>query len=323
VSEFRGEWESLGGDFEIVKRFGLGPNELQKAVDNVVQLLGMRAIADSHKIADDSKHTANLRGKFITGEMILARAGFMVDGKQNVFLGGRLIYDYVAGYVRMDSWNAATPYPGINGISIWDLRENPAVLTMIGPHLVCQTHKMTRIDDLIPSPPDYSLYKFDSLAYWNRAMAEKWVSPTGDYVYTNVFSRAIVGMGSTRNVSDPDSQALDYVISDWTDKVPAGTSFDLPGTVKCSEVNATESFHAHLTSNKRGLFSPSKGQICNGCKKSMVGMVQKMCNGGDAGQEANCAKNYPTMAFCPTAIAAACSKNALTPESLCRFAGLC
>jgi len=249
----------------------------------------------------------------------------MIDGKQNFFLGGRMIYDYVAGYVRMDSWNAATPNPGINGISIWDLRENPAVLTMIGPHLVCQTHRLTRTDDMIPSPVDYSRYKFSSLAYWNRALAEKWVNPTGDYVYTNIFSRDVVGMGSARNTSDPQSQQLDYIISEWSTSVPSGVFFDLPNTIKCTEVNATVAFEedGQVITSKRGLFSPSRGQICSGCQRSMVGTVAKMCQGGDAGQEALCAKNYPTMAFCPTAMASACKAGALTPTSLCKFAGLC
>jgi len=247
----------------------------------------------------------------------------MVDGKQDLFIGGRLIYDYVAGYVRMDSWNAATPYPGINGISIWDLRENPAILTMIGPHLVCQTHRMTRNDDMVPSPTDYSRYKFASLAYWNRAMAEKWVSPSGDYVYTNVFSRDVVGMGNMRNASDPESQALDYIITNWSEAVPSGTTFDLPNTVKCTEVNVTAGPVPPLISMKRGLFTPSKGQICNGCRRSMVSMIAKVCAGGDGGQEAACAKNYPNMAFCPTAMAAACKPGALTPDSMCRLAGLC
>jgi len=247
----------------------------------------------------------------------------MVDGKQDFFIGGRLIYDFVAGHVRMDSWNAAAPNPGINGLSIWDLRENPAILTMIGPHLVCQTHRMTKADEMVPRPVDYSRYKFASLAYWNRALAEKWVNPAGDYVYTDVFSRDVVGMGSLRNASDPESQALDYLITDWSVAVPDGTAFLLPNTVKCTEVNTTSAFYGPMLTEKRGLFDPSKKTICLNCKKSMVTLVAKMCNGGDASQEALCAKNYPTMAFCPTAIAAACKKGALTPESLCRFGGLC
>jgi len=248
----------------------------------------------------------------------------LVNGKSDSFIGGRLMYDYVAGYVRMDSWNDALPHPGINGISVWDLREDTAILTMIGPHLVCQTHRLTKTDDMVPSRDDYSAYKFDSLAYWNRAMAERWVDAAGRYVFTNVFTRDIVGMGNLRNASDPDSQALDYVISDWSDKAPDGTDFLLPNTVKCTEVNASENALPHFM---RGLFGPSKGQICNGCKKSMADMITKMqnqmCGGGEEGQDRACAKYYPTMGFCPTMLADVCKKGSLNADGMCKMARLC
>lgn len=37
------------------------------------------------------------------------------------------MYDYVAGYVRMESWNTPEANPGINGVTIWDLREQTPV----------------------------------------------------------------------------------------------------------------------------------------------------------------------------------------------------
>lgn len=80
VSDFRAEWESLGASNEVVKRFSLNVNDLQECVTGVVGGLSMKALSGSDKVAEGSKnHVANLSGVFITGDHILARAGFVIQ----------------------------------------------------------------------------------------------------------------------------------------------------------------------------------------------------------------------------------------------------
>jgi hypothetical protein len=88
VGDFRNEWESLDGDNEVVKRFNLSMKDIQEAVNGIIQVVSMKAVSDSDKVAEGSKsHTVNLSGKFITGDHILARAGFAVqDGKPGIIL---------------------------------------------------------------------------------------------------------------------------------------------------------------------------------------------------------------------------------------------
>jgi len=85
-------------------------------------------------------------------------------GSQQTYVGGRLLYDYIAGYVRMESWNTPEPNPGINGVTIWDMREAQPVVWTIDSLAQCWMQKLT--DKMgIPSPDDYSKHKslFDTL----------------------------------------------------------------------------------------------------------------------------------------------------------------
>jgi coatomer protein complex subunit gamma len=85
--EFRRQWESLGEGKEAVKKYSLGLDTLQGAVDAVVDLLGLRPRENSGKVPADSKsHTVNLSGVFYGNVPVLARAGFLLDAKPSVTL---------------------------------------------------------------------------------------------------------------------------------------------------------------------------------------------------------------------------------------------
>jgi hypothetical protein len=197
------------------------------------------------------------------------------------------------------------------------LRQDPPVLTHVDVSLSCYTYHLASDDDYIPSPDDYSTYKFASLGYWNRALAEKWVSSTGDYLYTNVFSRDVVGMGHGRNVSDPDSQAVDFIVSDWSDEAPDGADFLLPNTINCPEYETGTSNRFEKRGNK-----PSHGKVCSNCKDSMKKKINDMCHTGKTPKQV-CRQQKNPMPDCEDGIVNACSPGALTPEAMCVFMKLC
>jgi coatomer protein complex subunit gamma len=84
--EFRRQWESLGDSVEVVKKYSLGLDSLQSAVDAVVELLGMQACEGSNIVPEKAEkgHAVNLTGSFYGGINVLARAGFMLDPKHGV-----------------------------------------------------------------------------------------------------------------------------------------------------------------------------------------------------------------------------------------------
>jgi len=88
--EFRRQWESLGNDNEVVKKFSLGLDNLQAAVDAVIGLVGMGACEGSNVVADDARsHAVNLAGAFLVGGEkmpVLARAGVMLMSGRGVTL---------------------------------------------------------------------------------------------------------------------------------------------------------------------------------------------------------------------------------------------
>jgi len=84
--EFRRQWESVGNGCEVVKKYSLGLDSLQAAVDAVLELLGMGACEGSNVVADGARsHAVNLAGSFLDlpkPMTVLARAGvMMVEGK--------------------------------------------------------------------------------------------------------------------------------------------------------------------------------------------------------------------------------------------------
>lgn len=85
--EFRKKWESLGASTEVVKKYSLGLDSLQAAVDAVCDLLGLTPCESSGMVPDDARsHAVNLAGNFLDGTSILARAGFMLGKTQSVTL---------------------------------------------------------------------------------------------------------------------------------------------------------------------------------------------------------------------------------------------
>jgi len=85
--EFKRQWEALGEAHEQVKKYSLGLDSLQAAVDAVIGLLGLSACEDSASVPDDKRsHAVNLHGTFIGDIPVLCRAGFMLDQKHGVSL---------------------------------------------------------------------------------------------------------------------------------------------------------------------------------------------------------------------------------------------
>jgi hypothetical protein len=258
-----------------------------------------------------------------------------VDGSVKNYLGGRVIYDYVAGYTRLESWDSAAPNPGINGISIWDLRGAKAVLTYIGPKLECMMQEVPADDPSVPSPDDFSAHRFDSLSYWNRALAEKWIDADMNYIYLDVFTREVVGMGTARDPQDPDDQAIDYHVVDWSDEAPDGAEFRLPGTVKCEWVNASgtppmdPSFLARAVAveQKKRIFGihGKKWHTCHNCVKGMQHLYDLACGpkATEAGRMQACKQYMPNLQFCSTILATACAEGAIHPKVMCKQNGSC
>jgi len=85
--EFRRQWETLGDGTEAVKKYSLGLETLQAAVDAVVELLGMTACERSGHVPESVRsHTVNLAGTYFGDVPVLARAAFLLDTKPAVTL---------------------------------------------------------------------------------------------------------------------------------------------------------------------------------------------------------------------------------------------
>jgi len=247
-----------------------------------------------------------------------------VDGSVKNYIGGRVSYDYIGGYTRLESWDAPNPTPGINGISIWSLRGPKAVLTFIGPKLECLIQQLPSNDDSVPQPDDFSANKLDSLAYWNRALAEKWVDADRNYLYLDVFNRNVVGMGTMRNMSDPQDQAIDYHVFDWSNKAPDGEQFRVPNTVKCTIVNATGD---SPTDSKKRIFGiRSKAwHTCDKCKKGMQTVYDRSCGqrATEEGRLAACKQFMPNLEYCSIIMGTMCKEGAINPAVMCKQNGSC
>lgn len=85
--QFRSAWEGLGDGQEVVKKYSLGLDSLQAAVNAVTDLLGMQASEQSGVVPEGARSRAvNLTGVFFGGIQVYARAGFMMDAKHGVTL---------------------------------------------------------------------------------------------------------------------------------------------------------------------------------------------------------------------------------------------
>jgi len=84
---FRSQWEGLTESNEIVKKYSLGLDSLQAAVNAVIELLGMQPCENSGIVPEGARsHAVNLTGIFYGDVPVLARAGFMTDTKHGVTL---------------------------------------------------------------------------------------------------------------------------------------------------------------------------------------------------------------------------------------------
>lgn len=70
-----------------MKKYSLGLDNLQAAVEAVQSLLGMTTCEGSGTVADGARtHAANLTGTFFGDINVLCRAGFVLDAKHGVTL---------------------------------------------------------------------------------------------------------------------------------------------------------------------------------------------------------------------------------------------
>ncbi|GAB5362680.1 hypothetical protein AAMO2058_000818500 [Amorphochlora amoebiformis] len=88
--DFKRQWESLGSA-QAVKKFKLPEvDDLQSAVDGVMNVLGMGACETMNEVPENARsHGVFMAGKFLTGGRalpVLCKAGFMLDQKHGVTL---------------------------------------------------------------------------------------------------------------------------------------------------------------------------------------------------------------------------------------------
>lgn len=188
--------------------------------------------------------------------------------------------------------------------------------------------RLPTTDDSVPKIDDFSTYKFDSVAYWNRALAEKWVDEDRNYLYLDVFTRDVVGMGTARNLSDPKDQSIDYHIFNWSTKSPNGDEFRLPDIFKCTTVNASGVGSSLFVENSEKRIFGIKSKAWHTCDKCMKGaaQVQATSCGPRATEEsrlAACRKFMPNLEYCSIIMGTICAEKSMQPRVMCRQNGSC
>jgi len=234
------------------------------------------------------------------------------------FAGGRTWYDFVAGYVRMDSYDQDAPTPGINGVTIWDMRETQPIVSTIDTQTACWVERLNN-NVTAPVPWDWSAYTLSQVTYFNRALAEEWTDGYGGVVYVDVFTRNVVGMGNY-STSD-DTETLFYNIMEWDDGKPDGSVFLLPNTITCKQVNAMAGYNSALA--KVHPMSPLFPNLpCIGCKLAIGLVIGRLCTVAGA---AACAPFPPAIPFCAVLATLACKfgVGTLTKEAACKAIHLC
>ena len=230
------------------------------------------------------------------------------------YTGGRTLYDYVSGYVRMESWDTPDANPGINGVTLWDMREVQPIVTTIDTNANCWVEKLDS-NVTAPMPPDWTAFSFSQLKYFNRALAELWTDGFGGVLYVDVFSRDVVGMGNTSTAGDGDS--IFYNIQSWSDRKPDGTEFLLPNTVSCKPINAVAEYKP-VKVQPHGLGGIIK---CNACKLGIGLILGKLCSGAGA---AACAAFPPAIPFCAVLAGIACKQGAnISKDKACQIIKMC
>jgi hypothetical protein len=241
---------------------------------------------------------------------------------QDSYTGGRTLYDFVSGYVRMESWDEPDPTPGINGVTLWDMRETQPIVFTIDSNANCWVEKLDS-NVSAPVPPDWSAYSLSQVTYFNRALAEEWTDGYGGLVYVDVFSRDVVGMGNS--TLDDDGQSLFYNIQSWTDDRPDGTEFLLPNTIPCKPIGALPDYKPVAETYKQAKKVHPAGALfsfkCTGCKLAIGIIIGRLC--GTLGAAA-CAPFPPAIPFCAVLAGIACKKGAdLGKTKACQIIHLC
>uniref|UniRef100_A0A6V3PUR7 Coatomer subunit gamma n=1 Tax=Lotharella globosa TaxID=91324 RepID=A0A6V3PUR7_9EUKA len=87
--DFKKQWDSLS-NVQAGKKFSLGLDDLQSAVDAVIDLLGMGACESMNEVAENARsHGVFMVGKFLSSGKVLpvlCKAGFMLDQRHGVTL---------------------------------------------------------------------------------------------------------------------------------------------------------------------------------------------------------------------------------------------
>jgi len=242
----------------------------------------------------------------------------------DTYTGGRTLYDFVSGYVRMESYNDTDADPGINGITLWDMREVQPIVFTIDMNAQCWVEKLDS-NVTAPTPPDWSQFQLNQVTFFNRAFAEEWTDGYGGYVYVDVFSRDVVGMGNSS--TDSDGETIFYNINDWTDDRPDGTEFLLPNTVPCKPIGSLPEYKkvdVVALAKKDKSVRPDIGfpnLKCIGCKLAIGVVIGRLCSGIGA---AACAVFPPAIPFCAVLAGLACKRGAsLGKDKACKVIHLC
>jgi hypothetical protein len=256
---------------------------------------------------------APLQGSY-TWEIVISDS----TGPQT-YAGGRTLYDFVSGYVRMESWDTPDPNPGINGVTLWDMREQQPVVWVIDQNTNCYSEKLDS-NVSAPTPFDWSGYTINQVTYFNRALAEEWTEPFGGVVYVDVFSRDVVGLGNMSTSDDGDT--IFYTIQAWNDKKPDGTLFLLPNTIPCKPINNLPEYASAVSVPKVMPHIGFPNLKCTGCKLAIGVVIGRLCTGVGA---AACAVFPPAIPFCAVLATLACKFGVgkLTKDKACKVIHLC
>jgi len=238
---------------------------------------------------------------------------------ENEYIGGALTYDYLSGFIRLDSYNSSDPNPGINGVTIWDLRDVVPEVTTIDSLAKCYIQNIVQT---MPLPLDFSGLSFAGYLYWNRALAEKWVDRFGGTYYFDSFTRDVVGITN----SSVDNQ-FEYNIHQWSTKKPDGSAFFAPEAVNCIRLNNTfeyERIIMALEAERDAIEDEEeRAQFDIKCKACTIGIdliKGRICTVAGA---AACAPFPPSVPFCSTIATLLCKAIPVSSEQVCKIIRLC
>jgi len=234
----------------------------------------------------------------------------------DTYVGGMITYDYLSGYMREDAYNSTDANPGINGVTIWDLRDQVPDVTTVDSLAQCYVQN---IGQIIPDSLDFSSLNFAGYKYWNRALAEQWVDNFGGTVYFDSFSRDVVGIMNS-SMDNPFS----YNILEWSTEKPDGSMFFPPEAANCIRLNNTLEIEnkmlAELTANMDAKEKAKINLKCIACKAGISLIKGRVCQVAGA---AACAAFPPAVPFCSTIASLLCRKIPVSTQQVCKVIKLC